>query len=83
MSNAEHDKAFYTPNSTYSANSFRGNHNHMVPGKEYGSGKIISPRLILPSAEKSDRDGDLKGKALKPRLLTGKLPSAFDVNYKR
>ena len=70
---------------SYNVNSFRVVSNHNYDKNKIEKEKIISPRMILQSIEKSDREGDSKNKQLgmKPRLLTGKLPSAFDVKYKR
>jgi hypothetical protein len=71
---------------TYNVNSFRGNSSHMnnEKSKHEKENKLMSPRLIIQSSDKPDKDCDLKSKhQVKPRLLTGKLPSAFDVRYKR
>jgi len=69
---------------SYNLNSFRvvSNH-HIEKNKLDKENKLLSPRIILQSVEKPDKD-DLKSKQqIKPRLLTAKLPSAFDVKYKR
>ena len=70
--------------SNYNLNSFRGNYNHGNTEK-YKQEKIMSPKLIVNNSERSDnKELELKSKqSLKPRLLTGKLPLAFDMNYKR
>jgi hypothetical protein len=78
----------FTSNSVhgqYNMNSFRG-YNSDKNSKQEKEVKIISPRVILQSGEKEGNVDILKMKQLplsKPRLLTGKLPSAFDVRYRR
>jgi hypothetical protein len=68
---------------SYNLNSFRVVSNHHIEKNKYEKeSKLLSPRMILQSVEKPDKD-DFKKQQIKPRLLTAKLPSAFDVKYKR
>jgi hypothetical protein len=69
---------------TYNLNSFRGNSSHTTEKvkleKEH---KIVSPRVILQSIDKTEKEDTKNKTQYKPRLLTAKLPSAFDMKYKK
>ncbi len=69
---------------SYNLNSFRvvSNH-HFEKNKLEKEVKLLSPRMILQSIEKCEKDDPKAKQQIKPRLLTAKLPSAFDVKYKR
>jgi hypothetical protein len=78
---SENERAF-NPNS-YNVNSFRVVSNaYPDKSKQEGGHKLFSPRMIFSSVEKSDKDDVKNNKQYKPKLLTGKLPSAFDMKYK-
>ncbi len=72
----------YNPNS-YNVNSFRvvSNH-HPEKNKQEAGLKLFSPRMIFSSVEKPEKEDLKANKQYKPKLLTGKLPSAFDMKYK-
>jgi hypothetical protein len=78
---SENERA-YNPNS-YNVNSFRVVSNaYPDKSKQEAGNKLFSPRMIFSSVEKTDKDDVKNGKQYKPKLLTGKLPSAFDMKYK-
>lgn len=71
-------------NQQYSLNSFRG---HISDKAKYekDTKQVISPRLF---DTKDYKEGDHKLKisqntSTKPRILTSKLPSAFDMRYRK
>jgi hypothetical protein len=70
---------------TYNVNSFRGMYSdkHKLDKEIKLVGNILSPRLIFQSTEKNEKEIDKSKQMVKPRLLTGKLPSAFDMKYRR
>lgn len=68
---------------SYNKNSFRVVSNpHPDKSKHELNHKFFSPRVIFSSVDKSDKDELKLNKQYKPKLLTGKLPSAFDMKYK-
>lgn len=70
--------------SSYNINSFRGVYTDKNREKEVKiHSNVLSPRLIIPSSEKNEKETERSKQSIKPRLLTGKLPSAFDVKYRR
>jgi hypothetical protein len=77
--------------SLYNINSFRGLQSDKskaereisrIPLNAVNSNNVISPR-ILPNPGDKAGETDNKKREVKPRLLTAKLPPAFDVKYKR
>lgn len=73
--------------SIYNINSFRGiNSDKTKANKEEGKislNAVNSNNVLSPRIDNKLGEGDNKRKEVKPRLLTGKLPAAFDVKYKR
>jgi hypothetical protein len=71
----------------YNINSFRGIYTDKnKTEKEIKISHNINSSRILPtnSSEKIDKDFEQKNKReLKPRLLTGKLPAAFDMKNRK
>jgi hypothetical protein len=73
-----------TPHNHYNVNSFRGvtNHAHINDKNKFEKEiKVLSPRIVVDKKEK-EADSNQK-QQIKPRLLTGRLPAAFDVKYRR
>ena len=68
---------------SYNVNSFRVVSNpHPDKNKQDVNHKFFSPRVIFSSVDKSDKEELKNNKQYKPKLLTGKLPSAFDIKFK-
>jgi hypothetical protein len=70
----------------YNINSFRGLYSdkNKLDKETKIHHNLKSSRIGNNSSERIDKDIDQKNKReLKPRLLTGKLPAAFDVKYRK
>jgi hypothetical protein len=81
----EFNKKNYLENDkiNYNVNSFRGLYTDKSKQEKEVKlqNNVLSPRVVLQSTDRNDKD-TTKGQ-LKPRLLTAKLPAAFDVKYRR
>lgn len=78
--------------SLYNINSFRGLQSdktkaerelNRIPLNNINSNYMVSPRILPKSNDKLIGETENKKKEVKPRLLTAKLPAAFDVKYKK
>lgn len=72
--------------SLYNINSFRGlqSDKNKLDREARAPLSVISPRIIPNGGVDKVENGDARQKReMKPRLLTGKLPAAFGVKYKK
>ena len=79
--------------SLYNINSFRGLQSdktkaerelNRIPLNSINANHMVSPRVLPKSNDKVIiGETENKKKEVKPRLLTAKLPAAFDVKYKK